>query len=189
MLFMMAALITMAAVGCGATAHIEKDDTVNFKKYKTYSWVSEKEKSLKDRHSNNLIDKNVKAAVAKELEKNGWVESNNNPEVLIDYNIMVENNVKEQSNPVYSRPFTRYYYNPVSRRLTGFYYPSQMLGFDRSEIPYKAGTITIHMIDNSTNKLIWQGWATDEVNSSNLTGKEIASGVRSILKKFNPSEG
>src|SRR6188472_3330064 len=94
MLFMMAALVAMAAVGCGATAHIEKDETVNFKKYRTYSWVTEKEKSLKERHSNNLVDKNVKAAVAKELEKNGWVESKTNPEVLIDYNIMVENNVK-----------------------------------------------------------------------------------------------
>ena len=185
----MAAVIAMGTVGCGATAHIEKDDSVNFKKYKTYYWVGEKEKSLKERHSNNLIDKTVKAAVTKELQKNGWIESSKNPEVLIDYNIMVENSTKEQSNPVYSRPLTRYYYNPVSRRITSFYYPSQMLGYDRFEIPYKEGTLTIHMIDNSTNKLIWQGWATDEVNSRNLTGREISSSVRSILKKFNPSEG
>lgn len=188
-LVVMAAIIAMANVGCGTTAHIEKDDSVNFKKYKTYAWVGEKEKTLKERHSNNLIDKNVKSAVTKELRKNGWVESNSSPEVLIDYNILVETNTKEQSNPMYSRPFTRYYYNPVSRRITSLYYPSQMLGFDSYEIPYKEGTLTIHMIDNTTNKLIWQGWATDEVSSRNLTGKEISSSVRSILKKFNPSEG
>lgn len=64
-----------------------------------------------------------------------------------------------------------------------------MMGYERTEIPYKEGTITIHMIDNSTNKLIWQGWTTDEVNSRNLTGKEISSSVKSILKKFNPLEG
>ena len=188
-LIVIAAFIAMTAVGCAATAHVEKDDSVNFRKYKTYSWVSEQEKSLKDRNSNNLVDRHIKAAVVKELQKNGWIESKDNPEVLVDYNIMVENSTKEQSNPVYSRPYSRYFYNPVSRRITSFYYPSQMLGYDRNEIPFKEGTITIHLIDNSTNKLIWQGWASNEVNSRNLTSKEINSGVRAILKKFNPSEG
>ncbi|MEJ7913984.1 MAG: DUF4136 domain-containing protein [Chitinophagaceae bacterium] len=186
---LVAAFTAMAAIGCSATAHVEKDETVNFKKFKTYSWVSEKEKPLKERQSNHLIDKNVKLAVSRELQKNGWAESDASPEVLIDYNIMVENNLKEQSNPVYSRPFTRYYYNPLSRRITGFYYPSQMMGFDSFEIPYKEGTLTIHMIDNSTNKMIWQGWASDEVNSRNLSGKEITASVRTILRKFKPSEG
>ncbi len=185
-LFVILAAIGLTITGCSATAHVEKDNTVNFTKYKTYSWVSDKEKSLKDRNSNNLVDAHVRSAVAKEMKKNGWVETKAKPEVLLDYNIMVENSVKELDNPVYTRPFTRYYYNPYTRRISGLYYPSQMMGFERSEIPYKEGTITIHMIDNSSNKLIWQGWTTDEVNSRNLTGKEISSSVKSILKKFNP---
>lgn len=186
MMFVALAAIGLTITGCSTTAHVEKDNTVNFTKYKTYSWVSEKEKSLKDRNSNNLVDAHVRSAVAKELKKNGWVETKAKPEVLLDYNIMVENSVKELDNPVYTRPFTRYYYNPYTRRISGLYYPSQMMGYERSEIPYKEGTITIHMIDNSSNKLIWQGWTTDEVNSRNLTGKEITSSVKSILKKFNP---
>lgn len=185
-MFIALAAIGLTITGCSTTAHVEKDNTVNFTKYKTYSWVSEKEKSLKDRNSNNLVDAHVRSAVTKELKKNGWVETKAKPEVLLDYNIMVENSVKELDNPVYTRPFTRYYYNPYTRRISGLYYPSQMMGYERSEIPYKEGTITIHMIDNSSNKLIWQGWTTDEVSSRNLTGKEISSSVKSILKKFNP---
>lgn len=185
-MFVALAAIGLTITGCSTTAHVEKDNTVNFTKYKTYSWVNEKEKSLKDRNSNHLVDAHVRSAVAKELKKNGWVETKAQPEVLLDYNIMVENSVKELDNPVYTRPFTRYYYNPYTRRISGLYYPSQMMGYERSEIPYKEGTITIHMIDNSSNKLIWQGWTTDEVNSRNLTGKEISSSVKSILKKFNP---
>ena len=185
----MAALFSMVVISCGTTAHVEKDDAVNFKKYKTYSWVNEKEKSLKDRHSNNLIDSHVKAAVAKELQKNGWVETKSAPQVLLDYDIMVEDNVKKENNPLYSRPFNRYYYNPVTRRITSFYYPSQLMGFESSEIPYKEGTLTLHMIDNSTNKLIWQGWSTDEVANRNISTRELNSRVKAILKKFNPSEG
>lgn len=185
-------LLLVVAIGftsCRPAAHIEKDDTVDFKKYKTYSWIPAQEKSLKERNSNDIIDAKVKAVVAKELKKDGWVESRSNPQVLLDYNIMVEKNVKRENNPVYSRPFTRYFYNPVSRRLTGFYYPSEMMGYDRFEIPYREGTLTIHMIDNRSNKLVWQGWSTDEVKNYHLTGKEISSAVKSIFKKFSPDEG
>jgi hypothetical protein len=186
MLMLMAVIIAVTAMACGATAHIEKDETVNFSTYKTYAWVSEKEKSLKDRNSNSLTDSQIKSAVAKQLQKAGWVESKNRPDVLLDYNILVENAVREQNNPVYSRPFTRYYYNPFTRRIVGFYYPSQMMGYESYEIPYKEGTMTLHMIDNKTNKLIWQGWTSDAVNSHNLTSKEVNSSVKAILKKFDP---
>ena len=186
MLMLIAVVIAITAMACGATAHIEKDETVNFSKYKTYAWVSEKEKSVKDRNSNSLTDSQIKSAVAKQLQKAGWVESKNRPDVLLDYNILVENAVREQNNPVYSRPFTRYYYNPYTRRVVGFYYPSQMMGYESYEIPYKEGTITLHMIDNKTNKLIWQGWTSDAVNSHNLTSKEVNTSVKAILRKFDP---
>ena len=114
------------------------------------------------------------------------MESKNRPDVLLDYNIMVENTVKEKSNPVYSRPYTRYYYNPYSKRIVGFYYPSQMMGYESYEIPYKEGTITLHMIDRKSDKLIWQGWSSDAVNSHNLTSKEVNSSVKAILRKFDP---
>jgi hypothetical protein len=111
-------------------------------------------------------------------------EDKSNPDVLIDYNIMVEDNVKQQSDPVYTRPYTRYFYNPYTRRITPVYYPSQMLGYQNYEIPYKEGTLTLHVIDNDTNKLIWQGWTTDEVDSNNITSKQVAQGVKTIMKKF-----
>jgi hypothetical protein len=41
------------------------------------------------------------------------------------------------------------------------------------------------MIDAKTDKTIWQGWTTEEVNSKNLTNKEIQYAVRSIFKKFD----
>ena len=185
-LVVMAFVIATTTIACGTTAHIEKDETINFNRYKTYSWVGEQEKPLKERNSNHLVDKQIKNAVAKQLEKAGWVETKTRPDVVLDYNILVENAVREQSNPVYSRPFTRYYYNPITRRVVGFYYPSQMMGYENYEIPYKEGTITLHMIDSRTNKLVWQGWTSDAVNSNNLTSKEVNSSIKAILKKFDP---
>lgn len=178
------AIMGLTFAGCGATAHIEKDETVNFSKIKTFAFVGEKEKSLTDRHSNSIIDANLKSTVSKELEKNGWKQDERNPDVLIDYNIMVEDNVRQQSDPVYTRPYTRYFYNPYTRRITPVYYPSQMVGYQNSEIPYKEGTLTLHIIDSDTNKLIWQGWTSDEVYSRNLSSKDVVSNVKTIMKKL-----
>jgi len=33
--------------------------------------------------------------------------------------------------------------------------------------------------------VVWQGWATEEVDNKNLTRKEIQGGVKSIFKKFD----
>jgi hypothetical protein len=49
----------------------------------------------------------------------------------------------------------------------------------------REGTVTITMLDAKTDKTIWQGWTTDQVNSKNLTGKEIQNSVKSIFRKFD----
>ena len=65
------------------------------------------------------------------------------------------------------------------------YYPSQFLGYDRDQYQVREGTVTITMIDARTDKTVWQGWTTDEVDSRNMSDKEIASAVKSIFRKFD----
>ena len=186
-------LLTVAAfsglllAGCASVAHVEKDDSVNLNNYHTYAWVesqaSEKD-SVKTKVS-DLTERKIRQAVDAELAKTGWKESRHRPDVLISYDVLVENNVKENNDPVYSRPFTRYVFNPYSRRWISLYYPSQFMGYDSYDSPVKEGTITISVIDARTEKTVWQGWTTDEVNSRNLTSKEIQSAVKSIFRKFD----
>jgi hypothetical protein len=59
------------------------------------------------------------------------------------------------------------------------------LGYDRSQHSVKEGTVTVSVIDAKTEKTVWQGWTTDEVNSQNLTNKEIQNAVKTIFKKFD----
>jgi hypothetical protein len=99
--------------------------------------------------------------------------------------VLVERNIEERNDPVYSRPFTRSVYNPYTRRYTTIYYPSQFMGYERDQRVVREGTVTITMIDRKTDKAVWQGWTTDEVNGRNLTKKEIDNSVRAIFKKFD----
>lgn len=167
---------------CGTSAHIEKDKSADLKNYKTYTWI---DKENKDKVNNEIAAQNLKAIVNDELQKNGFSEVKNNPDLLLSYDLLVEKSVREQSEPVYSRPYTRVYYNPNTRRYGEIYYPSQFLGYDSYSTPVKEGTVSISMIDAKTDKTIWQGWTTDELNSNNFSSKEVQKNVRTIFKKFD----
>ncbi|MGZ5220138.1 MAG: DUF4136 domain-containing protein [Chitinophagaceae bacterium] len=178
--------VVFLLASCATTAHIEKDDNTDFTKYKTFAWIEKDGNDKKDRKNNNLAEQTVRHAVSKELEKTaGWRETNNNPDVLLSYDVLVERSVKQQSEPVYSNPFARTFYNPYSRRFYRVYYPSRFVGYDNYDVNTREGTVTISMIDANTEKTVWQGWATDEVNSRNMTGKEIQSSIKAIFRKFD----
>ncbi len=180
------AIAGLLLAGCVGVAHIERDETVNLSNYKSFAWVETKDSSNEEKTKTiTLTEQTVRKAVNEELNSEGWKEVRNRPEVLISYDVLVENAVKESTDPVYSRPQNRYYYNPYSRRWSSIYYPSQFLGYDRNQYQTREGTVTITMMDAKTDKVIWQGWTTAEVNNKNLTSKEIQNSVRSIFRKFD----
>ena len=173
--------------GCASTVHFEKDDTADFRKYKTFAWLDKDGEGRHDRNRNNdLMEQKIKDAISTEMQKTaGWREVKNRPDVLLSYDVLVERTTKEVTNPVYSRPFTRVVFNPYTRRYTTIYYPSQFMGYDRDREPIREGTVTITMIDARTDKTVWQGWTTEEVDNRNMTSREIQLAVRSIFKKFD----
>jgi hypothetical protein len=77
------------------------------------------------------------------------------------------------TNPVYSRSYMRPFFNPYTRRWATLYYPSQFLGYDNGMRSVREGTLTVTMTDAKTDKMVWQGWTTDEVNSKNLTARKF----------------
>ena len=172
--------------GCAGTAHVEQDKSADFSKYKTYAWA-EKPASKENSKTGKtgLTDANIHDAVNKQLQKIGWREVNKNPDIIVNYELLVERAEKEQKDAVYSQPFTRSYYNRYTGRVNTFYYPSRFSGYESYTTTVKEGTVTITMIDNRTDKAVWQGWTTSEVNSRKMTGKEIDQSVKTIFKKFD----
>jgi hypothetical protein len=177
----LAAVLVLA--GCASTAHIEKADDADFSRYKSYAWLAKDEDG--NERELNLTEQKIKAAVDKELGKAGWRQSKNSPDVILNYDVLVERNIEEVSRPVYSQPYTRLVWNPYTRRYATIYYPSQFMGYDRENRPVREGTVTITMIDSKTDRAVWQGWTTGIVNGRNLSSKEIENSVRSIFRKFD----
>jgi hypothetical protein len=167
---------------CGPSAHIVKDEEVDFSRYKTYSWTAMKDqKAVSD-----MMETKIREAISSALNQSkGWTENNRRPDILLSYDVLVERSVKTQSDPVYSNPFSRSYYNPYRRRYYTVYYPSQFLGYDSYSVSTREGTITITMVDARTEKTVMQGWATEELENKNINPEEIDRVVKAILKKFD----
>jgi hypothetical protein len=180
------ALAGFVATSCSSPVYVQKDDSVNLSNYRTFMWVdtraNENDNSVKP---TAYVDLSVRNAVNKELLKQGWKEVSDNPDVLLSYDILVERTTEEKSDPVYSRPFTRMYYNPYTRRWSTIYYPSQFVGYQTYETPVKEGTVTITMTDARSDKVVWQGWTTERLNKSRITEDEISKSVRNIFNKFD----
>ncbi len=181
-IFGLFAISSLVLVGCASTAYIEKDENTDFTKYQTFSWIKKDSQNV---NASAIANERVQTAVNQELSKNGWRLVEENPDVLLSYDVLVERNVKQETEPVYTRPYTRVYYNPYTRRYGTIYYPPQFLGYDSYETPVREGTLTVTMIEAKTDKTVWQGWTTTEIQSGRMMSKEVDAGVRSIFRKFD----
>ena len=180
----LALVFSLVLAGCASTAHIEKDPSVDFGKYKTYAWIS---KPVNDStKSSDILEGTVKNVVNTELQKmTGWRETNSRPDLLLSYDVLVERSVREQNEAVYSQPFVRTFYNPRARRYFNVYYPSQFMGYDNYGVPVQEGTVTVSMIDTRTDKTVWQGWTTEQIDSRKMKSREVESAVKTIFRKLD----
>jgi hypothetical protein len=177
-------LPVLLVVSCATPAYVEKDDSADFSRYKSFAWIDNSNKEAKGRQ-NELLRNNVQEAVNAKLLKEGWKEDRNRPDVLLSYDMLVERATRENRDPVYSQPFSRIFYNPYTRRYGRIWYPSTFLGYDNNSYSVREGTLTITMLDAKSDKTIWQGWTTDEVRSRNVTRKEVQKSVQNIFRKFD----
>lgn len=184
--FILPLLGLMVVSSCRTPVHVERDNSVNLDNYKTYMWVdTRREENDESARASQYADISVRNYVNSELQELGWQEVAENPDALVSYDILVERDVVRQSDAVYSEPFSRFYYNPYTKRWGRIYYPSQFIGYDNYEVPVREGTITISLIDAQNDRRIWQGWSTEDLNNNRFTSTEIGKVVRNIFLKFS----
>jgi hypothetical protein len=98
---------------------------------------------------------------------------------------LVEKSAEQRRDPVYSRSYSRTFINRYNGRLYTYYLPSQFLGYDSYTTTVREGTVTVTLVDAKTDKAVWQGWATRELENKRISDKEIDKNVASIFKKFD----
>jgi hypothetical protein len=183
-------IVTAAIVliSCSRTAYVQKDADVDFKNIKTYSWVktqANKETASTQIKNDDLTNRKIRQSIDRNLAEKGWKEAKTNPDVYLVYDVMIEEENKNIRTAVYSDSFTRWFYNPNSRRWVPVFYPSRFMGYDEDTRKIKEGTLTLTVMDADSDKTIWQGWTTSELSGRKLTDKQIDSKVKAIVNKLD----
>ncbi len=182
----MTAVAVLICVSCKNPVYVQKAQSADLSKYHTYMWVQTRANEQDgSKRATAYADVSIRNAVDAQLAKQDWKEVAENPDVLISYDVLVEQTTKEQSNPVYTNPFTRVFYNPFRHHWVTIYYPSEFVGYDVYQQPVKQGTLTITMTDANTDKVVWQAWTTENMNYARLSPQEINKSVRNIFDKFD----
>jgi hypothetical protein len=179
---------SVLALSCATPVYVEKAESANLAKYKTYAWVEMRNSQDDSQSVSGLADNAVRNAVKEELNKLGWRETTGTPDVLLSYDILVERSTETQQESVYSRPFTRVYYNPWVRRWGTIYYPSRFIGYDTYDVPVREGTLTLTMTDAQTDKVVWQAWTTEQMENRKFASADIEKAAKNIVKKIESSE-
>ncbi|MFZ6014339.1 MAG: DUF4136 domain-containing protein [Bacteroidota bacterium] len=162
----------LLVAGCSPQIRVYSDHDPEYqvKDFKTFDWGQkiDVEKNQNPLLYNELNDKRIKAAVSEQLTSRGYTRSELNPDLVIHYHIIVD----DQS-IVTTEPYG-YFYGPYWTRMRTNVYS------------YREGTLIIDVMDPKTNNLLWRGWATADLTTitPDQTEEIINRAVAKIFRQF-----
>jgi len=168
----LATVAILASTVSLAEVKTDYDRTVEFGRYKTYSWG-------KVHTQNPLWTDRIRAAVGSALAEKGWTESESGGDVSIMAMEMTEDH----------RTLNTYYDNFGGgwgwRRWRGL---GDTFGTSTTtEETYHVGTLVVDLLDTNTKKLIWRGSASDTLSDkSDKNIKKLNSDVQRMFDHFPP---
>ena len=151
---------------------------VDLKEYKTYAWVNlehfvEENKEGKKRYAAYILD-----LANAELEEKGFVLDVENPDAVFQFDTQIENRVKYNQSPTVSVG--------VGVGGPGYYMGGSMpvSGGQITQYNFEEGVLTIEMYEPKTGKLLWRGWAQEELTFETDIEADLKKAVSHIFMKL-----
>ena len=171
------ALTFIAASGCKTAPEVraDKDPTANLASYRTFGFF-ENLATEKSGYS-TLLTNRLKAATQRELEHRGLQLDSSTPQLLVNFNVNIENRTDVQSAPT-GAGFYGY--------RAGMYGPWAGYPQDVYTTHYQEGTLAIDLVDAAKRQLVWQGVAEGRVEKAAVEdpGAAVDKVVSAIFAKF-----
>lgn len=163
---------------------------ISSSRYQTYAWIPESQSKASSTYNNDIATDKIIDAAGSELDKRGLRLNNKNPDLLIKYTAVVNQETKIYDEPVYYNPPPRLLPRISYYRGRAIYYYAYTnpfpvyVGSRARKMQIKAGSIMIDIIERKSSKLIWRGWAEGEVNDPQKAVNDIPIVVANIFKKL-----
>ena len=171
---------TLILTSCASGPQIRSDAAANtnFTAYKTFSFIPDL--ATDKAGYTTIVTQNFKAAITREMTKAGYTFSEQNPDLLVNFNSNVETRTEVRSSPSASFSYGYYGY----RR--GIYAGFPLYTNDVDTINYKVGTVNIDVVDAGKKQLIWEGVAEGTLKKDDLRNprQAVDKVVELIMQKY-----
>ena len=149
------ASLMLAACASGPTVRTQGDPSANLASYKTFGYF-DRVATDKAQYSTILTNK-LKDSTRRELENRGLKYVDSNPELLVNFNVNVDNRTDVRSTPTAGG-----YYGYRAGMYHGWAgYPQ-----DVETVHYQEGTIGVDVVDATKKQLVWQGVAEGRITKA-----------------------
>lgn len=175
--FTRAVLLVIAAslAGCAAQPpqpQSMRDPQVDFAAYRSYSWAPRPNVDGADAPL-QLLDRNIRTAIAAEMTRRGYTEAADAPDLLIAYE--TSRSDKVESNPVRVG---------VGVGSWGGNFGGSVNVGSPSVRNYQEGRLVIHAIDAERNAEVWLGSISGRLTKDSLEPAAIQRAVAAAMTDF-----
>jgi hypothetical protein len=161
-------LVVFMLAGCSPqiTVYSDYDPDYDLWTYGTFDWGQKVniEQGKNPLHYNELNDKRIKQAVREQMNEHGYRLTSDQPELLLHYHIIVDNQSMVTTEPL------GYRYGPYWTRNETHVYS------------YRQGTLILDLMDTKTNNLVWRGWAVSPIE--NVSQEDVEPLIRMVVEKI-----
>jgi len=176
---LMLALVVISLGGCASGPDImyDYDRSADFGTYRTYNFFEGAGPDTGEYQS--FFSRYMIDAIAVEMEKRGYTKSNN-PDLLINFNAMLQDITKVSQSAAPMPPMGGYY------GYRGGYYSGWGVGYgyatETHVSQYTEGTFNIDIVDNARKQLVWEAVGVGRVTEEKL--ENLEQSVREGVPKF-----
>jgi hypothetical protein len=169
----LAATLVLASCASPPPAPVSmRDPSADFTKYHSFGWAPATAPDNRDAPL-QLLDKNIRAAIANELKRRGYVEAIANPDINIAYETASADKI--ESNPVRVGVGVGSWGGNVGGSI-GVGSPSVR--------NFREGTLVIHAIDRAQNAEVWQGRISGRMTQGSVEAAAVQSAVSAAMRDF-----
>jgi hypothetical protein len=169
-------LLALGACTTAPTIESNYDHSANFAAYRTFGYFTPL--GTDKAGYATLVTQTLKDATRREMEARGYTYSEDNPDLLLNFNAKLAKQVEVSQIPVGPPAMSYYGYR------SGFY--GGWGGYYTDVNQYTEGTLNIDLVDAKRRQLVWEGVAVGRVTEKHRENREAAinTAVTEIFKKF-----
>jgi hypothetical protein len=176
-------VVFMAALTACSSLKVtyDYDGQADFTKYKSYTFTQEALKlPIQQLNRDRLLN-----AIETELAAKGFTKTEDNPDALIDLHVKAEE--KMDATATTTGGYGGYGGGYYGRYGYGGGFSTTHIDYNK----YVEGTLFVDLVDNASQKIVWQGRATktlDEDISAEKREQNINYAVKEIFAKYPPAK-